>query len=473
MSRPRATPVTQTCPMPSPIRESRRCTRKVPTAGAARPVHRGGDQRPDHERREQEVHQVAPPVAAAPAPAGRSTGRGAVGRWWWCVVRVPVGSSVGGPSYTTRPSRSTTARWIRSANGPSSWSTTTIVAPGRRRGRPACRRWPAGWRGRRRRWARRARAAPAGRPACARSAPAAAGRRTGSRPGAAARSARPTASSASVDGDPVRAARRHERPASRQPPGGDHLGARSTGTPWAIGRALRHVAEPLPLAEAGQRRAEQPDLRRWLSGCRPTIALTSVDLPEPLAPSSATTSPRLHGEVDVAHDRAAAERDAGALGRRPLSAVAHEQPPAFCRACEVRAHQAQVVGSSGPWTSAPRSGRAPRCVMPRSPARVSASCGLASVSLNTVVIPSVRIRSASSARCLADGSASGERPAIGVHVEAVAPAEVPERVVADHERAGPAVRQARRAARASSAVRSRLRAARFAAGSRPRGPGRP
>src|SRR3712207_3294481 len=35
---PIATPVSATCPRPSPSRDSRRCTRKTPTAGATRPT---------------------------------------------------------------------------------------------------------------------------------------------------------------------------------------------------------------------------------------------------------------------------------------------------------------------------------------------------------------------------------------------------------------------------------------------------
>ena len=35
---PKATPVSATCPMPSPIRARRRCTRKIPTLGAASPT---------------------------------------------------------------------------------------------------------------------------------------------------------------------------------------------------------------------------------------------------------------------------------------------------------------------------------------------------------------------------------------------------------------------------------------------------
>src|SRR4051794_40711767 len=38
VSTPMATPVRATCPRPSPSRDSRRCTRKTPTAGAARPT---------------------------------------------------------------------------------------------------------------------------------------------------------------------------------------------------------------------------------------------------------------------------------------------------------------------------------------------------------------------------------------------------------------------------------------------------
>ena len=38
VSRPIATPASATWPSPSPISESRRCTRKIPTSGAAAPM---------------------------------------------------------------------------------------------------------------------------------------------------------------------------------------------------------------------------------------------------------------------------------------------------------------------------------------------------------------------------------------------------------------------------------------------------
>ena len=40
----------------------------------------------------------------------------------------------------------------------------------------------------------------------------------------------------------------------------------------------------------------------WI-GTRPAIALTKVDLPAPFGPSTTTSSPVLHREIDAAHDR--------------------------------------------------------------------------------------------------------------------------------------------------------------------------
>ncbi len=62
-------------------------------------------------------------------PAGRSR-RGGGG----CGPRRRAGcgtswSASGGPSYATRPSRITTARSTSGASGPSSWATSTMVAP--------------------------------------------------------------------------------------------------------------------------------------------------------------------------------------------------------------------------------------------------------------------------------------------------------------------------------------------------------
>ena len=69
-----------------------------------------------------------------------------------------------------------------------------------------------------------------------------------------------------------------------------------------------------------------------VSGRRPVSALTSVDLPEPLAPIRARNSPLLDGQVDAAHDGAPADRDGdpahpdrhlgdgvGGLGQHPLA----------------------------------------------------------------------------------------------------------------------------------------------------------
>ena len=94
-----------------------------------------------------------------------------------------------------------------------------------------------------------------------------------------------------------------------------------------------------------ERRAEQPDRARRSAGSSPVSARTRVDLPEPLAPSSATNSPGCDGQVDAAQDGPAADgdravrtHDDGAPGR---SFGRH--PFAFSQGREVLAHQGQVV----------------------------------------------------------------------------------------------------------------------------------
>ena len=70
---------------------------------------------------------------AGPPRAGR--GRAATGRMVVVAVRsrnsgwCTASSASGCPSYATRPSRITTARSTSGASGPSSWATSTIVAP--------------------------------------------------------------------------------------------------------------------------------------------------------------------------------------------------------------------------------------------------------------------------------------------------------------------------------------------------------
>ena len=248
-------------------------------------------------------------------------------------------------------------RWIRSANGPSSWSTTTRVAPASVR--VARVSAIASWLARSTPAFGSSRTSSSGCPASVR----AISTRCCCPPESVetwwrARSARPTASRASLIA--TRSLRRigAQRPAARESTGGHHLG---DGRGHALGdrRALRHVAEAVPVAEAGQLLPKSRMLP-LLSGCSPTIALTSVDLPEPLAPSSATTSPGC--------DRRGRCR-ARSVDRRGPHRRARDRDDA-ARSCaasclldrgQVAAHQRKVVGLAGPMTTIPRSGRAPGC----------------------------------------------------------------------------------------------------------------
>ncbi len=80
-----------------------------------------------------------------------------------------------------------------------------------------------------------------------------------------------------------------EPPAPGQPAGADHF---LHGRRYAAGGGdpLRHVADPLPLAEPGTGVPNSRTSPR-AAGSSPTIVRISVDLPDPLAPSTATTSP--------------------------------------------------------------------------------------------------------------------------------------------------------------------------------------
>ena len=179
-----------------------------------------------------------------------------------------------------------------------------------------------------------------------------------------------------------------------------------------------------------------------LSGCRPTIALTRVDFPSRWRPAAATTSPACDGQVDVADDRPPAEGDAGPARRSTTwgAAVTVQPRPLGAR----RRSSASGSGSRRrcPWRG-PRAGRARRCGRRASLARVSATSGLASVSLKTVVIPSLRDQVGELGEAAwPTARRRGSRPAIGVHGQTVAPSEVLEGIVADDERADLAVGQA-------------------------------
>ena len=220
-------------------------------------------------------------------------------------------ASSGGPSYATRPSRSTTARSIRSANGPSSWSTTHDRGAALRRGwrgssamRLLVRQVDPGVRLVEHEQVRLAgERARDQHPLLL-----AAGQRRDA--GARARSARSTASSASRIATRSLATRRDERPAAREPSGGDDLGHRSRARRR---RAPSAAARSRAGASRGSRSSGVPK-RRMLaacaSGCSPTIALTSVDLPGAVGAEQRDHLAAADGEVDVAQDRPAAERDA-------------------------------------------------------------------------------------------------------------------------------------------------------------------
>ena len=154
----------------------------------------------------------------------------------------------------------------------------------------ARRRAPAGWAGRRRRWARRGRAGRARRPAPGRSAPAAAGRRRAGRSPSRARSARPTTSSASRDGRRSAGRERQEQAAAGEPARGDdlpHRGRHAGARAWSAAGTKPIRCQSWKSANGVPKSSTEPGV----SGRRPVSARTSVDLPEPLAPISATNSP--------------------------------------------------------------------------------------------------------------------------------------------------------------------------------------
>ena len=96
------------------------------------PGEQRAEQRPDHEVVGQQAHRLPLPVQrrgdrrGVVGPRGAGRGRRGGGR---AVRSASVNASIGGPSYATRPSRITSARSTRGPSGPSSWATSTIVAP--------------------------------------------------------------------------------------------------------------------------------------------------------------------------------------------------------------------------------------------------------------------------------------------------------------------------------------------------------
>ena len=202
------------------------------------------------------------------------------------------------------------------------------------------RRAPAGWAGRRRRSARRGRTARARRPARGRSAPAAAGRRRAGRRrrGPGRRGRRPRARRRSRPGRRATSGRSSRR--RREPAGGDDLPHRGGYAGRGAG-PLRHEADPVPVVEVVERGAEQLERRRRSAGSSPVSARTSVDLPEPLAPSSATNSPV--PTVRSMPRRTGRPPMATAPSRELDDRVAHEQPFACWSAARFCLHQGKVV----------------------------------------------------------------------------------------------------------------------------------
>ena len=307
------------------------------------------------------------------------------------VVRLVVGQR---RRRRTRPGRRASRRPGRPAAraAPSSWATSDDRRAARPRAARARRRGPAGWAGRRRRSARRGRAARARRPARGRSGPAAAGRRRACETPSWARSARPTTSSASSIA--ARSARAQRRAAA----GGGRAGRRRrpptpmAGTPERRADALRDVADPVPArgsrragcrtaATAPRAQRAQPDQRPDQGRLAGAVGAHQGDDLAGCARSRST--PRRTGRPPM-RDGAVASSTTGRRARSASSAAVR-----LPQGVEVRAHEAE--GSPRPRSrrSAPRSGRARRSSSPRSSARVSASSGLASVSVKTVVMPVV------------------------------------------------------------------------------------
>ena len=175
VSRPRATPVTRDVADAVAHQGEPALDQVGADPGRGEPGDGGGDDGADHERR-----VAAAPTSAftfqrhrqhRPARAGRP-------RWWWLwplpvdelVRRTVVGHPALAESDDAVDERRERAELVEDDDH--------AGARGGAR-RPASRRWPPGWRGRLPRWARRAGAARAPRPACRRPAPAAAGHRQG------------------------------------------------------------------------------------------------------------------------------------------------------------------------------------------------------------------------------------------------------------------------------------------------------
>ena len=141
--------------------------------------------------------------------------------------------------------------------------------------------------------------------------------------GVVARSVRPTAAQRRLDRGPVGRARRGA--AVRGGPAGRTRRPRSR---WPARRRRRRGAAAR--SRSGATAAASPGPARSTpnrltvpasSGTRPSTVRIRVDLPEPLAPRMATTSPRPHGQVDAAQDRRGRRRRRPRRGRRRPESV--------------------------------------------------------------------------------------------------------------------------------------------------------
>ena len=221
------------------------------------------------------------------SPAGSSGACGCTWSWsgsaWW-----PAGSGTA-PSWAIPPSCTTTARLISGRSGPSSWATSSTVPP------PPTK----------------PRSAPANASWLAASTPAVGSSRTsssgcaGQRPGdqgalllaageggdrVAGPVGEPDGAQRRGDRGPVGRARRAQHAPAGQPPGGDHLA--DGGRYAAAGaEALRDVPDARATAGSGAAGVPKRVTDPAPSGTRPSTARIRVDLPEPLAPRTATTSP--------------------------------------------------------------------------------------------------------------------------------------------------------------------------------------
>src|SRR5690606_31728070 len=98
--------------------------------GSDEPDEHGGDERALHEGAGEHVEQDGHDSSS------RSSGLcGSIGssswEWWcsWSGSLWPAAAGGGGPSWTTRPWRRTTARSSRPASEPSSWRTVRTLVP--------------------------------------------------------------------------------------------------------------------------------------------------------------------------------------------------------------------------------------------------------------------------------------------------------------------------------------------------------